>query len=787
MELDIDKTFGELYTSEEDFKSHLQKISKATTGTNDFHAWARKLRFITPHPDTWGADEAALREEKTLRTNVTTNLGGKTDNGYPESEITDSSSRPCDCNSWSRTPFNNDARSLWISHRDDAPSCTHFVAVSYCWPQPSEGISPPTAEYTLSYTDGEKWNDAPNEVVERALKFATYVGLSAVWIDQECIKQSDREDKESGINSMDIVYEHAQVSLGLLSLQITDQKFLQFLDEEQLQKMQFNAESIHDLRRFIEWIDTERWLTRAWCMQESWSAGSKMLVMMKCDDSLEKPEGFGDIDGEVLINFETLSKILNGISGALEKAQKQFPDFEIDQAWLNRFRRKAVKTSPEDTSQDMVIGSRTRLRCSAAEGLNSLGPRENSRIVDRIAILGNLCNFSVRLNTDKLEQLGYGFSICAYALAILNGDLSLMHCRPLQPSLLPTISDDSASSELVGSELAKMTIADHQQHLGYSWGPPVLGSLTAPEWVPEETNPKRLARNELSFEGLNTYGWLYLCDVHIDVSPVPNYFRNAYNELNAKKIPLEDIRFWKFHIAVVWALVRHLIHMKYFALAQIIWNHENDLAFSKNGTESSGDDVPPDLGKLVHPETEHFIWPSSSEPMNQHDFIDKLIPKARLADRADSNRTWLVAAAMAGKILCGRQINAGIAMPPANTMMSVSTVGGKLEVKPGWSPESERQLPEIRKTDLMVPGTTNPKSNYTCIVESEAASMKCIFEPALQHPPSPTKSLHTWRPQYWIAKRVFKGSAGELWKVEGGALTRGYAQATSMWSPCLLT
>ncbi|KXS98700.1 hypothetical protein AC578_1253 [Pseudocercospora eumusae] len=787
MELDIDKSFGELYTNEHDFKTQLQEISKATASTNEFHAWAKKLRFITPHPDTWGADEAVPREEKILYTNVTTSLGGGTDDRFPESEITDSSSRPCDCNLWSRTPFDKDARSLWISGRNDAPSCTHFVAISYCWPQPSEGISYPTAEYSLSYADGEKCNDAPNEVIERALKFATCVGLSAVWIDQECINQSDREDKEAGINSMDIVYENAQTSLGLLSLQITDQKFLHFLDEEQIQGMQFNSESVHDLRRFIEWIDTERWLTRAWCMQESWSAGSKMLIMMKCDNSLKKPKKFGNVDGEVLINFETLSKILNGIVSALEKAQKQFLDFKLDQVWLDRFKRKAVKTSPKEASQDMVIGSRTRLRCSAAEGLNFLGPRENSRIVDRIAILGNLCNFSVRLNTDKLEQLGCGFSICAYALAVLNGDLSLMHCRPLQLSPLPALSEDSAPSGTALLELEKMALVDREQRLGYSWGPPVLGSLIAPEWVPEETNPKRLARNELTHEGLNTYGWLYLCDVHIDVSPVRQYFLDAYEELMEKKIPLHDIRFWKFHIAFIWALVRHLIHMKYFALAQIIWNHENDLAFTEDTTESPTEEVPRDLGKLVDPETEHFTWPSISEPMNQHDFINKLVPKARLADRADSNRTWLVAAAMTGKILCGRQINAGIAMPPASTMMSISTAGGKLEVKPGWSPEPERQPPEIFKTDIMVPGTTNPKSMYTCIIESEAASMKCVFEPALQHPPSVAKSLHNWRPQYWIAKRVFKGSAGELWKVEGGALTRGYAQATSLWSPCLLT
>ncbi|KAK5089640.1 hypothetical protein LTR24_006008 [Lithohypha guttulata] len=66
-----------------------------------------------------------------------------------------------------------------------------------------------------------------------------------------------------------------------------------------------------------------------------------------------------------------------------------------------------------------------RQTCNAAQALTYLQPRMNGRVADRLAILGNLCNYPLRLDTNMVENLGYGFSICAFALSVCNGDLSL--------------------------------------------------------------------------------------------------------------------------------------------------------------------------------------------------------------------------------------------------------------------------------------------------------------------------------------------------------------------------
>ena len=59
-------------------------------------------------------------------------------------------------------------------------------------------------------------NRAPPEILSRAIAFAVeFQATSLLWIDQECIDQDNRVEKELAIQSMDQVYHRAMVSLGL--------------------------------------------------------------------------------------------------------------------------------------------------------------------------------------------------------------------------------------------------------------------------------------------------------------------------------------------------------------------------------------------------------------------------------------------------------------------------------------------------------------------------------------------------------------------------------------------
>ena len=71
--------------------------------------------------------------------------------------------------------------------------------------------------------------------------------------------------------------------------------------------------------------------------------------------------------------------------------------------------------------------ARPRRSCNAAVALSYLRLRENTQVSDRLAIMANLCNCDVRLNTIEIKKDHLYLSACKFALALLNGDFSLLY------------------------------------------------------------------------------------------------------------------------------------------------------------------------------------------------------------------------------------------------------------------------------------------------------------------------------------------------------------------------
>jgi hypothetical protein len=108
----------------------------------------------------------------------------------------------------------------------------HYVAVSYCWPPRDD--KPIPRSYTVRDLDGRvRASRALDDVLDRAVDFANSCGLRMIWIDQECLPQpteastkADWDMQELGIQSMDIVYNRAMYTAGLLDVEITSQEQL---------------------------------------------------------------------------------------------------------------------------------------------------------------------------------------------------------------------------------------------------------------------------------------------------------------------------------------------------------------------------------------------------------------------------------------------------------------------------------------------------------------------------------------------------------------------------------
>ena len=67
--------------------------------------------------------------------------------------------------------------------------------------------------------------------MNRVLKYVDYSQLCAFWIDQECIDQQDSCAKESAMQSMDLVYRCTKYPLGILMVQLQQQRQLKLLHQ----------------------------------------------------------------------------------------------------------------------------------------------------------------------------------------------------------------------------------------------------------------------------------------------------------------------------------------------------------------------------------------------------------------------------------------------------------------------------------------------------------------------------------------------------------------------------
>jgi hypothetical protein len=428
--------------------------------------------------------------------------------------ITTSSQENSTCACVERSQFPLEGTSKYIiteSGSRGLEGCTHYLAVSYCWKQ--QPVS--DRAYLVKTRDGTRDNRAPKEVLDRAILYAAYNGLRLIWIDQECIEQSDREDQEFGIQSMDLVYERAASSVALFNVCIQKQAHLDAFfkavhNEEFSQPVDFiNAIEV------LELVLEDQWTSRAWCFQEAASAGDSMSLLIQCSPELVAENEFARvvwmaIPGEIQISIAELHGAACCISTWLPDV---FPKYQAIVQNLHLEERIVI------SEKILKIGgmafpdsSGARYACNAAHALDLMATRKNSRILDRLAILANLCNYPMRLNTKTIEDVekssseNFSFSICVYTLAIANGDISLLFGSKIQKEI------DMASEAKLGPR--------SRDSVAFSWVPSVdtvLHNISYPE---EFGGQYFLEDSELQEDGLSLLGYLWKVDHELSLTGI---------------------------------------------------------------------------------------------------------------------------------------------------------------------------------------------------------------------------------------------------------------------------
>lgn len=257
-----------------------------------------------------------------------------------------------------------------------------------------------------------------------------------LWIDQECIDQDDLVDKERHIQAMHLIYRSAEQVVAVLTCQITEQAHIDVLDalgvaedhrfivkisEGQLKSVSFLKTAVE----LVEIMAGDLWYTRAWTLQEAILASKPLHLLVPYHPSLSTPDWTGRIPGQLVLS-EAVVEI--GFVRTFFWRLKNWGPGSHQMDTL-RIRSEAAVAILRGTIPDYKT-SQTKdvnfYRQAAVDAVLSIALRGISEPSDFLAIIGNLCQYSIRLDTRKLRDTKFSFTLSVFALAWLNGDTSLI-------------------------------------------------------------------------------------------------------------------------------------------------------------------------------------------------------------------------------------------------------------------------------------------------------------------------------------------------------------------------
>ncbi|KAK1461395.1 hypothetical protein CMEL01_14349 [Colletotrichum melonis] len=361
--------------------------------------------------------------------------------------------------------------------KDDVPAadniCAHYLAVSYCWPPKQVDHKGQVVDIPRSYKvrdlDGTvRDNRALDDVLDRAVDAANKFGVRMIWIDQECLPQPPdddkppgREEKELGIQAMDIIYNRALITAGLQDVEISNQLQLETLLGVASQSKPIR--SYRDLDIIIEFLDkvkNDRWYTRAWVIQEAISAGDNLCLAFRRGPqvsdksktrmptvrrglpkhSLESEPRHLPSD-VIFLMVEEFRRIVQAAKMFLQRtafaAAPWGPNIYTDGRLRPREQAVAVAETlhpvfwkPEHHNFRFgVVGATMfgiRPTVDAAGALTLLKTRECYQDEDRIVIMANMCGYEFRFSPKLIAEHCISLRVALLALSILNCDFSLL-------------------------------------------------------------------------------------------------------------------------------------------------------------------------------------------------------------------------------------------------------------------------------------------------------------------------------------------------------------------------
>jgi hypothetical protein len=330
--------------------------------------------------------------------------------------------------------------------------CSHFIALSYCWPKNSDGtprITPRTYRYRR-VVEGEEPVDhdgiPPDEAVDRAIEMAATMDIRQIWIDAACLSQ-DRTSRERrfGIQAIDLVYARCYAPVGLFETIFAEQRFMDacacvlYFDRYRRHFMQPKW-VLDNFIDFLRLVGGDTYNRSAWCMQEVISSLGLIILSFRLGEGVRLPDWTPrhrlSLPQAVPRSFIMQAKMLRALMGAaftmafacgydampaLRKVLLKADDI---------YPKGAAESSPGVDTFEIRLsehGSNAPSPCprlNAADAVCCLNKKDIAFVEDRLVILANICDYEVRLDSNMVMECP-SLAAAYMTLAVVNGDFSL--------------------------------------------------------------------------------------------------------------------------------------------------------------------------------------------------------------------------------------------------------------------------------------------------------------------------------------------------------------------------
>jgi hypothetical protein len=471
MRLDTNVAFGAICHSLELLKAEILDISCFAIPHRRDHGFLNSLHFLAPYQP------------------------GK---ATPEAEKQHSSCRNhCPCKTAPKFSHSSPQTLRFAKIHE----CRHYLAVSYCWHRGEAAREDPADKFRIRTAKGEeRLARAPTSIIRRAIEYAIQYKIPYIWIDQDCIEQSDRDVRIAGIQSLDLVYRRAENSVGLLREPLSSQRHInallgireiqQALTTSDTRLPNMDWEAINEL---LQHLAGDEWFTRSWILQE-YTLAKDMRLIVECGPYLNIPPilQIGHDQVELLPKDFDLADI----------GHQYFSRGKLGQLSFDRLLQAIRSINARPVCQPLgTFGGEERCGTNASKSLWYLRKRKNTRVRDRITILSNLCDYEIRLDTRQKDLESHSFSVTLLTLALLNGDFSLLFTEP-DEAVVPKLSD--------------------------SWLPVSSSTFEQVKGLGDLGDTIRFATSGISDRGLGCKGYIIQVNTQIDMAKIQKLYAKDY-------------------------------------------------------------------------------------------------------------------------------------------------------------------------------------------------------------------------------------------------------------------